>query len=99
MFKIPLELVAAWKTTESDRTPNSVDIVCPYCGRQVNFDLRNWQRIDPASVSFVRSRCSGCGEIPSFFWVLARTLAEGQTLKSRELYMHPMPRFYRRALQ
>lgn len=69
--------------------PVSVDTVCPYCLKQVNFSIK-WPNYIDTEVAYARSRCSGCGENPKFM-LFDLPMRDGNDDEIGDLYISPAP--------
>lgn len=98
MYKVPSEFIPRYSGSDTDRVPASVDLICPRCGRQVNFALSSWQAAKSVNSKHAQSRCSGCGEVSFFFWIGDPSgLGDEETI-THDLYVHPTPKLIRRPI-
>ncbi|MGH7541856.1 MAG: hypothetical protein ACRELC_12735, partial [Gemmatimonadota bacterium] len=101
MYRIREEHIAQ-KTTENGlELPRSVDMACPFCGRQVNFQLTSWTAAERAFARFTNAHCPGCRRLSSFLWVGMPPEVEehlDEATVEYRLYIHPTPRSVREPL-
>lgn len=89
MYKVPDIFIAQW-SVNGDRVqlPASVDLICPYCGRQVTFPL-GWGGFNNNIMNTV-SVCPGCRKSPTFILVEFRQVADNK--RQGDLYVYPAPK-------
>jgi hypothetical protein len=93
VYKIPEEFIPNWSRSGSDRFPASVDIICPFCGRQVNFALTGWEQSKSLNGRLGRSRCPGCGKSALFLCV------NYPPDEDTEVYIYPAPKLIRKPVE
>lgn len=96
MHSLPLSTVTNWESSRNNMwLPESVDTLCPFCGRLVNLPLENHQVDATRKTVSASARCPGCGKI-SGIWVIQP--GDGKDSSKRgcaELCIHPNPRVVR----
>ncbi|MBN2475469.1 MAG: DUF4145 domain-containing protein [Pirellulales bacterium] len=91
MFTLPLEAVPNWINVSSFWLPQSVDFVCPHCGREVNFALTNWQHVNRRSAASAAANCPGCRKEVRFWAIDPSKYGDTGSKECAELCMHPTP--------
>ena len=98
MFTIPFEAVPEWFNFQNFWLPQSVDFVCPHCGRKVNFALANWAHDNMRGAASVATNCSGCRKQVRFWAIDPSKFGDTGTKECGELCMHPTPTVQRRQM-
>lgn len=98
MYKIPDEFVSYKDIGVNTFRPESINIPCPYCDRQVYFQtLDHWPQAYVADCdydcTYTASRCPGCRKMVRFFQV-TKYIDSGEK-PNLELYVIPAPNLRR----
>jgi hypothetical protein len=89
MYRIPDEFIPSWATSGNERFPASVDIICPFCGRKVNFALPGGEQSATLNGRLARARCPACANSALF---LSLSYPPDSAVA---VYMCPAPRLIR----
>ncbi len=98
MFTLPFEAVTNWINVNNLWLPQSIDFVCPHCGRQVNFALPNWQYENKRNTAAAASNCSGCSKQVRFWALDPAKFGDTGKQECDELCMHPTPKLQRQPM-
>jgi hypothetical protein len=99
MYTIPFETVTNWINSNNYWLPQSIDFLCPHCGRRVNFALNNWHYNNNINTASVNSNCSGCRKQVLFFALSPVRFGETTGQMCEELCIHPSPKLDRQPMQ
>lgn len=69
MFTLPLSAVPQWRPVSNLWCPQSVDTLCPHCGRLVNLTLEKHQHDQQRNTLSASATCPACHEV-SRFWIV-----------------------------
>jgi len=69
MHSLPLSSVPQWNNINNKWCPESVDTICPHCGRTVNLTFQQHQYDERRNTISTTGKCSACHE-RSRFWVI-----------------------------
>ena len=69
MHTLPLSTVPQWKPVSNKWCPQSIDTLCPHCGRLTNLTLGQHQYDQVRNTLSASVRCPACHEV-SHFWVV-----------------------------
>jgi hypothetical protein len=98
MYSLPIEVVTNWVNQQNLWLPDSVDFVCPYCGRQVNFGFPQWRFDQHQSAAITSANCSGCRKKVRFWGIDPVKYGETGGRECAELCMHPTPQLQRQPM-
>ena len=89
MYSLPINVVTNWVNQQNWWLPESVDFVCPYCSRQVNFGLPQWRYDQHQNSAIASANCSGCRKRVRFWAIDPVKYGETGGRECAELCMHP----------
>jgi len=95
MHNVSLSSVAQWGNFQNKWCPQSVDTLCPFCGRFVTLTFVSQQYDQPRNTVAASASCPGCKET-SRFWVVDPGDGRDNSQRGCEcLSIHPAPRIVR----
>ena len=95
MYQLSLSTVPTWQNWQNMWIPQSIDTLCPYCGRMVNLPLKDQQHDPQRNTVSASARCPGCGRI-AHFWIVEP--GDGRDSSKRgcaQICVYPQPRIIR----
>lgn len=94
MYQITYESVASWSNMNGTvGLPASIDSICPFCNRQVNFSLTKWNEDRARKTWSGEASCPACREITSFWVIKPKSYAgDMQEHQPEGIYLYPAPR-------
>ena len=95
MYQLSLSTVPAWQNWQNMWVPQSIDTLCPACGRMVNLPLEKHQHDPQRNTVSASARCPGCSKV-AHFWIVAP--GDGRDSSKRgcaQICIYPQPRIIR----
>jgi hypothetical protein len=95
MYQLALSTVPSWQNWSNMWVPQSIDTLCPHCGRMVNLALDKQQHDANRNTVSATARCPACGK-NAHFWIIEP--GDGRDSSKRgcaELCIYPRPRIVR----
>jgi hypothetical protein len=99
VYTVPFEAVTNWINDNNFWLPQSVDFVCPFCSRKVNFGLGKWRIDNATNTATSSSNCSGCRKQVRFWAIDPAKFGNTGKQECEELCMHPTPTLEHRPMQ
>lgn len=91
MYYIAEEFIADYDNRKGIDFPSSVDLICPFCGRQVNYSIKWRSDVIDYNGMATYARCPACGKYPNFILVGVPN-REDDSHKKGQLYVYPAPK-------
>lgn len=91
MYPIALEFVAQWQQVNNKWIPQSIDIHCPFCGRQVTFTLTDFNLDGKRNTMAASSQCPGCHQQVRFWVIDPKPYGDTQGRECQSLCIYPKP--------
>lgn len=98
MHTLSLSSVPKWVSVQNKWCPQSVDTLCPHCGRLTNLPLQRHLYDQNRNTISADAKCPACHEV-SRFWVIDPGDAKDSSQRGCEyLGIHPTPRTTRKPI-
>lgn len=95
MYQLSLSTVPSWQNWNNMWVPQSIDTLCPHCGRMVNLPLEKHQHDQQRNTVSVSARCPGCSKT-AHLWIVEP--GDGRDSSKRgceQICIYPQPRIIR----
>ncbi len=98
MYMIPPECVPLWTEFSGRSVPSSVDSLCPRCGRQVNFTLRDFAIDEQRRTVSASASCPACHQ-EAYFWIVGAQPADSANAREPDaVCIYPPPKVHRKPI-
>jgi len=91
MHHIAEEFIVDYDNRSGIDFPSSVDLICPFCGRQVNYSIKWRSNVIDYNGMATYARCPACREHPNFILVGVQDRGD-DSHKKGQLYVYPAPK-------
>lgn len=95
MYSLPLSAVANWMGWNNLWIPQSIDTLCPYCGRMVNLGLELQVHDHHRQTVSATTRCPACSKRPHVWVVQPGDASDTSKRGCAKLCIFPQPRILR----
>ena len=99
MHQIALVFVAQWQQVNSKWIPQSIDIHCPFCGRQVTFTLGEFNLDGKRNTMAATAQCPGCHQKVRFWAIDPRPFGDTEGRECQALCVYPKPTLNREPME